>query len=136
MNIYTRTVHLDNHIAEVLTSRARYERSFYIKKYGPRSDWNMSREESYKVRGAECTLSAAASLFRGHFPSESIQELLMTGVKRWEATEEEIERFLHHLPSEINLVLKTPAPASKPKKNRRRDANRFGRRVSNCNETK
>lgn len=135
MNIYTRTVHLDNHIAEVLISRARYEESFYTKKYGPRSDWNMSREEAHKVRGAECTLLQAASLFRANYSSERIQELLMTGVKRWEATEEEIERFLHHLPSEINLVLKTPAPASKPKKNRR-DVNRFGRSVSNCNKTK
>ena len=132
MNMYTRSVHLDKHISEVLRSRAKQERDFCIKKHGPRSEWKMTKEETYKVRGAECTLLTAATYFRAHVCSEDIKELLITGDRRWEATKQEMKVFLSHLPGGIRLVLDTPSPVVN-KRGNRGVKNRRGRRASDCN---
>jgi len=110
MNMYTRTVHLDNHMAEVLADRARQERDFCVRIHGPRREWKMTDEERSKVMGPERTLQRAAMMFRDHDCSEDIHQLLLTGAKKWGATKEEIKKFRSHLPGGIKLVLDTPAP--------------------------
>jgi hypothetical protein len=132
--MYTRTVHLDMHMAEVLKDRARQEIEFCIRVHGPRKEWRntMTQEERDKVRGPAMTLSRAAEYFRAHVCSEDIQELLMTGVKRWGATKEEMKQFRSHLPGGIKLVLDTPAPVT-DKQKKKRGACNFGLKASDCN---
>lgn len=134
MNMYTRTVHLDMHMAEVLEDRARQEMDFCIRVHGPRGEWRntMTQEERDKVRGAAMTLARAASYFRAHRDSEEIQELLMTGVRKWGATKEEMKQFRSHLPGGIKLVLDTPAPVG-AKQKKKRGADNRGLRASECN---
>ena len=118
MNMYTRTVHLDNHMSEVLQDRARQEGKFFEKIHGPRREWKMTKEESHKVRGPQMTLYRAAAYFRAHYHSEDIHELLMTGVEAWGASKEDIRRFRSHLPGGIKLVLDTPAPVVNKRRKR------------------
>jgi len=132
--MYTRTVHLDMHMAEVLEDRARQEMVFCVRVHGPRGDWRntMTHEEMDKVRGPYATLRRAAAYFREHVHSEDIQELLMTGVKRWEATKEEMKQFRSHLPGGIKLILDTPAPVV-DKRKKKRGADNRGLRATDCN---
>ena len=134
MNMYTRTVHLDTHMAEVLEDRARQEIEFCVRVHGPRGQWRntMTQEEMYKMRGPYRTLMQAAQYFRAHVCSEDIKELLMTGVRKWGATKEEMKQFRSHLPGGIKLVLDTPAPVG-AKRKKKRGAENLGLRASDCN---